>query len=389
MKSSKKCLIEIFEDIAILLLAGCRDRHDSFDETAAFLALGPEADLTPQDSLPDSPFGSVVGWLNTLVIDERPHVVFFRDETFADSGYWTLSTHLSIDEKVGYLDPQFFHPMLECGSFESPVSDPMPPMEHQVGFVHQLFADFPGFALHFRESDKCSSQVRPAKLAQPFVDAVGCPPVRTQDSAEVPNQFLGGISTTADVNHEHRHGGCDGHPEPGFLVAFSPSGFVGIQHPGILRVLMCFFDRFPENPADILLARRNRTKADLDPEEISHDVLDEPLALVVNARQKRHHNLCFRAKVAGWDSLRQFGLSHVAAVLACTLEHLPLENDRLDLREFPNLMTPWIGSVDLQVKTPALLANPWVDDLEMVHILLVHQLAMVSFVTRLSAALAF
>lgn len=71
---------------------------------------------------------------------------------------------------------------------------------------------------------------------------------------------------------------------------------------------VCFCHRKPDRFADVLLASRDRTDADIQPEYVGHDVFDEALALVVNAGQQRDHDLRVRAEVPSRHPLRQTGL---------------------------------------------------------------------------------
>ena len=289
-KPSMASVVEVFDDIPVLLPAGCGRGHDALDKSTARLALCSEADLAPQNALPELPLGKIVRRLDAFVIDEGPHVLLFFQEAFAHTGHRAFSADFSLDEEVACLDSQICHSTPKGGPAQCPVPDLVPPVEHQVSIVHQLLAYSPGLALHFREALKPAQQMGPAKLSQAGVDTVWRPPVRTQDPAEASQQLPSRFPAPTEVDHEHRHGRGDGYPQPGLLVALSPAGLVGIQHPGFLCVLSGLFDWFLDCLADALLAGRDRTEADLEPDDIRHKILDEALALMVDTGQQRRQS---------------------------------------------------------------------------------------------------
>ncbi len=390
IRSCQVWFVEKFENnVAVLLFAGCKEGcHDALDKTTAFFALSTKADFSPKHALADCPLGNIVRWLDTLVVDECPDVLLFGKKTLADPGHRACAAHLPVDEKIGYLDSQFFHPMLEGGHEEGAVSDPVPPVKHQVGFVHQLLADLPGGSRHFRKALEPSQQMGPTKLTKALVNAIGRPTIRTQDSAKATKQLLGRVPSSTDVDHEHGHRRGDRHPQPCLLVGLTPAGLVGIHHASGLRMAVCFCHRKPDRFADVLLASRDRTDADVQPEYVGHDVFDEALALVVDAGQQRDHDLRVRAEVPSRHPPRQTSLCVVAAVFANSRKHLPLGNDRSDFWNIPNLMTPRTGQLDAQSFATTLLASTGLDDVDMIHFFLGQQLPGVPFVAGLRTLFA-
>ena len=69
---SHKHSVEESQQIAPLLLGGGNDSQDTLDEATARRGGGAIAQLAPDDSMAQSPFDRIVGWLDALIASESP-----------------------------------------------------------------------------------------------------------------------------------------------------------------------------------------------------------------------------------------------------------------------------------------------------------------------------
>ena len=388
MKASMTGIVEVLDGVFVLLPAGSSCGHDVLYESTALLALGSETDLAPQNSLTELPLRKIVRRLDSFVIDERKEMLTVADDAFAHSGNGMTAANLSLDEDILDFDPKICHPPSKGTYAHWTVSDPVPPLEHQVGLVHQLLTYTAGLAFHLGKADESSQQVCPAELAQSLVDVVGTPTVRHQDPSEASQQLSDRLPPPAEMNHEHRDNRGRSDPQPGLLVALTPAGLVGMNHPGRLDVLASFLDRPLQSLADGLLAGGDRAEADGDAEHVGQKILDEPLALVVDTRQQRHQRLQPGTEASGWNSLRQPGHDDASAVEAGSGQQLPFPDSRPDRRDLHDLVAPGVVEVDLDVCAATSVAPFRLDDGELVDFVDRNQISEVGLVSRLGAALA-
>ena len=71
------------DDGSFLLAAGFDDGEHGFDVTVASFALGAETQFSPDDSVTQAAFGSVVGRFDVRVFEKRPQVVSVVVQLFA------------------------------------------------------------------------------------------------------------------------------------------------------------------------------------------------------------------------------------------------------------------------------------------------------------------
>ena len=389
MEPRQACFVDKLDDVTILLTACRSNRHDTFDEAAAFFALRPKADLSPKNSLTDFSFGCVVRRFDTFMVDKSPEMLCFGKNALAYSGHRTLTTYLSLDEKVFHLDTQIYHSPLESTAAHGPVSNPVPPLEHQVGLVNQLLAYLACLASQLGKTNKRPQQMCPTKLAQAIMDTIGSPTVGHKNTLEASKQLLGRFPTSAQMYHEYRDSRCDCHPEPGLLVALTPTGLVGVHDLFVLCIGMSLLDRVLDRFTDFLLACRDRTEADVESEDVCHEALDESLTLMVYTREQGNHRLCSSTEVASRNTIRQLGMCYMPAVQADCIHHLPLRDKRPDLWNIPDLMTPRARVIEFQIDATTSLASAGFDDIEVVHLVDRDEISIVSFMTGLATTLSF
>jgi len=375
-----------FEYATALLSAGSCHGEDALHESAASFALRSKATLPPQNRSPDGSLGCIVSRWNALMVYKRPQVLGLFDDAFACSGHVLMTIHLALDQEIFNLDPKFYHPALEGLPLHGPISNPMPPLEHEESLVDQLVANTSRLAFEFGESDKFPEQMCPAKLPQPFVDVVGAVPITYKDTEKASQKALGGFLVSTSVNHEDRQVGCQHDPQPGLLVLFTPAGLVGIGQVCLLDCMLGFLDRVGQRFADVLLAFGHGAKAHLNSKDIFQHSLDEALALMTSAAEIGDERFETGAELSGWHAGWKIGPGADPTVHAYAFTHAPFVDERFDLRQIPNLMAPWVLEVDFQVCTTTVRTDFWSNALEIGDLVFWNQRTMVAFVSLLSAS---
>jgi len=376
------------EDAAVLLSAGGCHGEDTLHESATGFALGSKTTLPPQNRSPYGSLGCIVGRRNTLVVDERPQILGLLDDTFACSGHILVTTDLSLDQEIFNLDPKLDHPALESFPLQGPISNPMPPLEHEERLIDQLFSNSSRLAFKLGESDEFSEHVRPTKLSQPFVDVVGAKPITYQDAQKVSQKAPGCLLVSTTVDHENRQARCQHDPHPGLPVFLTPAGLVGVGQVGLPDCMLGFFDRFGQRFADVLLAVGHGAKAHLNPEDVFQHRLDETLALVTSSAEVGYERFEIGAELTGWHADWKIGPSAETTGHACAFPHAPFVDERLDFWQFPNLMAPWVREVNFQVRATTVSTYFWRNVLEIGDLVFWNQRTMVAFVSLLRASFA-
>ena len=322
------------------------------------------------------------------MVYKRPQILGLFDDAFACSGHVLITKHLSLDQEVFNFDPEINHTTPEGLPLQGPISNPMPPLEHEESLIDQLVANTSRLAFEFGKSDKFPEQMGPAKLPQPIVDVVGAKPITYKDAEKVSQEALGGFLVSTSVNHEDRQAGCQHDPQPGLLVLLPPAGLVGIGQASLLDCLLGFFERFGQRFADVLLAVGYGAEAHLNPEYVFQHRLDEALTLVTSAAEVSDKRFEFGTELSGWHATWKVGPGVETTVHARTFPHAPFVDESLDFGHFPDLMAPRVREVNFQVRPTTVSTDFWSNLGETGDLVFRNQITMVAFVSLLSASLA-
>src|SRR5512137_1660631 len=168
--------------MSMLLLERGDDRQDPLDVAAATLAVGPEADLPPDDRAAQSTFGRVVRWLHALGVDEGPEGRLVLQDLLGHALDLGVAAHRRLAEQAANRPLQALHPALKRAARERSVANAVPPPEHDLRPREQLLADLAARPAALCEAGEIADQVRPTQLAHAACDPpIGRPAVHHQE----------------------------------------------------------------------------------------------------------------------------------------------------------------------------------------------------------------
>ncbi len=221
-------LTQIFYNTAILQAAGSAHCENSFHITRSAFALGAKADLTPEYSLANDPFGKVIGWLNILVFYKRPKVFFMFKNITTFAAQFAVKKRTGTEQRFHTLF-KFGHSALKSFPLQSSVANPFPHFQYFFRQFMKLKAYFTKFAVGFTDCLKITFQMGPAYLANEFIKIIGIITITYKLPKKAAYQFAGRFLAAIRMNHKKCCCCTTKRPQPAFFqIAARPTGFVSM-----------------------------------------------------------------------------------------------------------------------------------------------------------------
>lgn len=118
--------------VSARLLQGNRDGLHSLNEAAPTLALGSKTRLSKNDGWPNRPLGDVVGWLDILCLDERPHRWLRSQNAAAHAWSFVAGAACPLVQKADHSHAELPGPALQLGAIDLIIAVESPQSEYTI-----------------------------------------------------------------------------------------------------------------------------------------------------------------------------------------------------------------------------------------------------------------
>ena len=305
--------------------------------------------------------GRVVGWLDAVVIHERPQVVLVFDEFFAKAIRQRVAVTAQ-QKRVDRLTDRL-HAAVEGGARHRPVAHFFPEREHFERGFHQVAAEaFAGLAGAVDQPLEIAFKMSPAPL-QPAEAPIHAGSIAVDDASKrLTQKFLQHVGTpTGAAGEERERRGHDG-PDPGFGVAFLGRRLVDVRRRLLGKLSGEFVISGLDGLGDVVLQFDQPTGARGLIQNHAHELSGPSLRLAKTGHEHASEGNEPRPGLAGGHAL---GKLAAGAQAARADEPMPLilGDDRFEFGKFPDLVPQGLGiDAGERFATAAALAGNARDD---------------------------
>lgn len=342
------------EDVALLTAAGFNHGQQALDEATAGRRLCAERELAPDHGVPQCLLGAVVGRLHAFDLDEGPQAFAMFPQFLAEAV--DALVVVAAQQVLFHLPADRFHPLAKGAAGDRPIAHFLPEGEHFLGRPHQVVAEaFADGTGAIDQSLEVAFQMSPAPL-QAAEGPVHPRPVAVDNAGKIAaEQLPGHLGGPAGAAREKGEGVGDEGPDPTLVRAFLGRRFIDEQHGLGGELLAQFVVSGPHRFGGAVLQEHHPAGAGGLVENYTQELSGPAFGLAKAGHEQGGKGDQPRPGLPRRHAFRQFAAGGATAGAEQPVL-LIFPDDRLDVREFPDLMADRlrIGSLQESAATPAL-----------------------------------
>lgn len=247
-------------------LCGQQTRSEEFP----FFGLVSKTDLSPLDSGSFTSLCGVVGWLESVVFEEREQTVPVLEQALAGFGHIVISTLSVLLETPVHSGPDGNRLQNEGLPVQISALESMPECEHSAGLGEHPLGESDGVRASAGVLDSLdpSDDVRPAELSDTVVKLlVRGEHVRTENSLVlIAEDFFEDFRAPRGSYMEKRNHRSDECPKPTALSLRFPSGLVDVEDRLLRQTFPCVCIGVSQGLGDFLMELADGSQTDVNTE---------------------------------------------------------------------------------------------------------------------------